>query len=203
MGRNTTGSITTGQAMRIELKYLFKNGYLVKNGHVSGNLSWNNGSSISIKSAFTESQKNIILTYTVTDRNSGQKSNYEETIYFDSVPSNLGKGRIYYFVCPESGQRCKILYMCYGSHVFKARKAYHNRIYYELQVQSKQYYYNERYFQVEKMLNKLYSERKSYYYKGRPTKRLKKLKKLQQDIVKLDQIRFLNFSSFLVAQLMG
>jgi len=203
MGRNTTGSITTGQAMRIELNYLFKNGYLVKNSHVSGNISWNNGSKISIQSVFTESQKYIILNYTVTDRYSGQKSDYEETIYFDSVPSNLGKGHIYYFICPESGQRCKILYMCYGSHKFKARKAYKYRIYYFLQVQSKKFYNNERYFQVEKKLNKLGTERKSYYYNGQPTKRLKRKMKLQQDLEKLDSIRFEFFSEYLAAQLMG
>lgn len=196
MGRYTTGYISTGQAMRIELNYLFKKGYIKKNCHISGSLSWNNGNSINIETIYTNEEKYILLKYTNTSWE-GEKKHIETKIQLFAIPSNLGKGEVLYFICPQSGRLCRILYKCYGSLIFKCRRAYSIRIYYSTQMQSKHFYYNEKYFQVEKMLNKLESERRSYYYKGKPTKRLNKIIKLQQDLESLDSIRFNFLQNFL------
>jgi hypothetical protein len=200
MGRHTTGIITTGQACRIELKYLLKQGYIQKDCRIPRTLSWSDGSSMQIYSVYTNSEKYIKLTYTLTERATGKKFEYDYEIELVEIPSNLGKGNVLFFVCPESYNRCRILYRCYGYHKFKCRKAYRTRIYYNLQIQSEHYYNNERYFRTEEKLNKLESERRSYYYKGKPTKRLKRILKLQQDLQRLDSIRFSFFSEYLISQ---
>ena len=54
MGRFSTGAITTGEAQRIELSWLIKQGWISKGGIISGTLSWNNGSEISINTEIKE-----------------------------------------------------------------------------------------------------------------------------------------------------
>jgi hypothetical protein len=46
MGRWSTGAITTDGAIKLELSYLLKNGYIKKGYNTSASLSWTDGSSI-------------------------------------------------------------------------------------------------------------------------------------------------------------
>ena len=41
MGRSATGIETTWSSRRLDLKFLFKNGYLQKNKTLSGKIEWN------------------------------------------------------------------------------------------------------------------------------------------------------------------
>jgi hypothetical protein len=179
MGRNSTGSITTGEALRIELSYLIKKGLVKKGCQIAATMEWTNGSRISIESDFRKDEYWLRLIYTLTD-NTNEKYNYDYKIYFCRQPSNLGTGDILYFICPESGERARILYKCYGSHKWKHRKAYRNRIYYKSQISSKLDYWNDRYWQLEDRIKKLESEhRNQTYYKGESTKFALKLFKLK------------------------
>ena len=129
MGRHSTGACTTGEVHRIELSYLLRQGFIRKNGKVSGTLSWNSGGSISFESAFTEEERYIRLVYYLESSYSGEKTNHDYKILLTTIPSNLGRGEIIYFVCPATGRRARILYRCYGSPIWKCRAAYHYRIY--------------------------------------------------------------------------
>jgi hypothetical protein len=53
-----------------------------------------------------------------------------------SAPSNLGKGFVWYFVCPRPGKRCRKLYL--ADTYFYHREAFHGCMY-ESQTQSKKY----------------------------------------------------------------
>ncbi len=94
------------------------------------------------------------LDYTKTIEGEKRKINYK--IQSETLSSNLGKGEIYYFVCPFSFKRCKVLYMGYGSLYFKSRKAYRHRIYYASKLSSYLDKHNDKYWSLERRLEKLY-----------------------------------------------
>ena len=94
-----------------------------------------------------------------------------------NIPSNLGKGVVWYFLCPQTKKRCRKLYLIGG--YFLHREAFKGCMY-ESQTKSK--YYR----QIEKMLNTFYKTDDLYSqiykkhfkrtYAGRPTKRYLRLK---------------------------
>jgi len=51
-----------------------------------------------------------------------QQRNY--LFHFTAIPSNLGKGEVWYFVCPCTRKKCRILYLWGNSTVFAHRSAY-------------------------------------------------------------------------------
>lgn len=189
MGRQSTGAISTREACRIELNFLLRQGLIKKGYSLQGQLSWTNGNEISIITSYTEEEKYIRLIYTLTET-TGEKKKYDYKIKFAEVPSNLGRGSILYFICPVSWNYCRILYKCYGSHIWKSRKAYTIRIYYENQNCSKYDYFNTRYWQIEKQINKQEAQKKSYFYKGIETKRFLKLLKLREKKEKFEELRW-------------
>ena len=190
MGRHSTGSATASGAMRIELSFLLKKGYIKKDCIITGTLSWNNDSRISIESCYTESQKYIRLVYTTTYHNTGGKKDFDYKIYFTTIPSNLGKGEVVYFICPSTGRKARILYKCYGSDTWKSRFAYKNRIYYYSQTQSRHDYHNSRYWEIDKELEKLYSQNKKKKYRGMKTNWLKRANRLEAKQEEHDFLRW-------------
>ncbi len=189
MGRNSTGALIIGEIHRIELSYLIKNNFIQKGCTISFTLSWTNGSNISIVSCYYPDDICLQLNYTLTDLD-GKKFKYDYKIYLVERPSNLGIGNVLYFVCPTSGNLCRILYRCYGSHIWKSRFAYRNRIYYSSQISSKLNYYNDRYWELDKTLKKLREKRRNYYYKNSKTKRFKRIEKLEKQQYRFDELRW-------------
>lgn len=189
MGRYSTGAITTGEAQRIEISYLFKQGFISRGKIISGSLSWNNGSSIGIQSEITEGNQEIRLQYQ-NKSYSGETNNLDYKIMLTSIPSNLGRGRIWYFICPISGRKSRILYKCYGSLYFKSRKAYQGRIYYSCQIANKNNLHNERYFSLEKEIEKLKPHIKKGHYQGKETRLQGRIRKLEAEKEYHDFIRF-------------
>ena len=120
----------------------------------AGTTSWNTGASITFLLSKDETGICLELIYSKTIKEKKESFNYKVRIV--SVPSNLGKGNNYYFTCPISGKRCKILYMAYGSNYFKCRNAYQNRIYYLCQLSSRLNLNNDIYWRVERQLKTLY-----------------------------------------------
>ncbi|GAB3494013.1 hypothetical protein GCM10027341_09660 [Spirosoma knui] len=186
MGRNSTGAYTTGDCLRIELSYLLKAGYLIRGKLTSGTLSWNwNGQPTGSISIFCiwpiepAKRPSIQLVYTVTDRTTGEKEDRNDTVYLEARPSNLGKGDVLYFICPSSGQRCRILYKAYGCPIWKSRQSYQHRIYYRAQQSSKREKANNRFWQLEDHIKKLQGKRKAGTYRGKPTKRAERIGRME------------------------
>lgn len=180
MGRWGTGAFTTGEALRIELSYLLRQGFVRKGHEVSGMLSWTNWDSIGIASTYNNDKKQIRLNYTLTFRNTGEKESCGQVIQLTTIPSNLGRGEIVYFVCPITGRRARILYKCYGSKIWKSRGAYRNRIYYPSQQCSKHDYHNTRYWALEKELDKCQAISKKKHYQGKETRIRRRIKLLRE-----------------------
>ncbi len=197
MPKNSTGAFTTGEAKKIEMSFLFKYGYIEKGKIISKVLNWvdgqgNSNGKIGITSVFTEDEKYIELNYILTEHN-GDKYDRKYKVYITGVKSNLGKGFNYYFLCPLSNRRCKILYGAYGSHYFKSRESYQNRIYYDCQIVSKYYYPMQRYFALDKKLQKLCREKHRESYNGAKTRSVKRIDKVEQDLYYWDVIRMKGF----------
>ncbi len=191
MGRRSTGAYTTGEVKRIELSYLIKQGYLVKGKKTTGILSWtNNDSTISIDTYFYEGEKYIQLSYTSTNPKEGTKKLFNYKIDIVAIPSNLGNGEVLYFVCPVSGNRCRILYKAYNSDIWKSRDAYQNRIYYSLQQCSKLDRYNTKYWILEKRLTKHPMKRVYETYRGIASKTAIKNKRMWQEMERMDKLRW-------------
>jgi hypothetical protein len=189
------------QCKRIDIGYLFKNGFIENHCEIYKNLSWFNFSgslngTIRIESTFTDLDKSITLIYTASNQ-TGLTENISYKINLIGVPSNLGKGNVYYFECPLTKRRCRILYLAYGSLVFKSRYAYNEPIYYEAQVCSKRDYANTRYWKLRKEFEKLSSKEFRIYYDRKHTRSFKRLVEIRKKLLYFGNARFQNLSRFL------
>ncbi len=177
MGRHKTGATTTTQVLRIELSYLLKNNYLQNGQKIIKLLSWTSKDNIRLESYLNDGSGYLNLIYTLTTPE-GIKTEHNDKVEITSTPSNLGKGKVLYFVCPQTSKRCRILYKCYDSEIWKSREAYKNRIYYNTQICTKFYYHTERYYDLERQLRDFKKPIKSHY-QGKTTKRAIQYQRLQ------------------------
>jgi len=125
---------------------------------------------VSIKVSTDIENPFIELKYSI----SGTELNYR--IYFEFVPSNLGKGNIWYFSCPRSNTRCRKLYLING--YFQHRTAYNKGCYQTQTLGTKDKYLIRQFDKLQKSnkaKKQLYSKYFKKYYKGKPTKRYLKL----------------------------
>lgn len=199
MGRRHKIIARVEKCLKLDISFLFKNKIIVpgKNVGVKYILNDKNGdlkSSFLIESTFDEKEKFIRLKYGYSDRKTeNEEMNYR--INLQGVKSNLGKGMIYYFVCPRSKLRCRMLYLAYNSKYFMARNAYENLIYYDCQRYSKKYYSNSRYFDVKDEYDKIVKSNYRSSYNGKKTKSLKRLEKLKMRVDILNHKRLLVFGA--------
>lgn len=175
MGRWATYPTTTDSLRRIEISFLKKYNYLNPDSTKSGQIIWTsqNGDKNTI---------GIIVT-TLSDRGSARlyythngDNKIDYTVQLVTRPSNLGKGVIWYFVCPKTGRLCRNLYLYCG--YFLHRSAF--GLMYDCQIESKRmrccsklgkYWRDEPYQQI-------YSRYFKTHYRGKPTKRYTRLNKV-------------------------
>lgn len=194
MGRYGTGAINVRAAQRLELRWLRKQLYFKcfgQNFELYGYhkqvITWTDGNKIDIEVRNTKTGLYLILSYTIITRSSEQiYMNYK--VQIERVPSNLGAGEVLYFRCPVSNNRCRILYRVYGSHYFKSMKAYKTRIYYPVQMASKNYLLLERRNIALDKYKALPGTRKQTTFKGKPTKRFIKKEALHDKYIELEDL---------------
>jgi|LauGreSuBDMM15SN_2_FD.fasta_scaffold121587_2 hypothetical protein len=148
-------------------------GYLnngIKTGVISWSISGEVHSRIGIKSTIFEHLKYITFEYT----QNGENINYDVRI--ESIPSNLGKGEILYFICPSTGKQCRKLY--HHSKYFLHREAF-RYFYYDKQIESKKSRYLVSIFDKAFLKDEIYEEQYKKHFKthynGKLTKRYKKI----------------------------
>jgi hypothetical protein len=158
------------EALQIHISKLKGWGYLDPEQIKSGTLNWSrNGNpigSISIKVNTHSEQPYIELDYKYRE----EPRNYK--VYLTSTPSNLNRGEIWYFICPQTKKRCRKLYLIGG--YFLHREAF-NGCMYETQTQSKKYRQLDKtlgaYFKIDNLYSELYKKNFKKTYAGKPTKR--------------------------------
>lgn len=167
MGRPSTGAITTNGAYRIELKKLQIIGMVQEGKIVEAVLRFNADFSVTIIVNYINDTPYMILRYRWI-QTSTTKRLIDDFVYMEKRLSNIGKGHVYYFLCPETNQRCRTLFKCYGSNHFKCFKAYKSQLYYDSQLCSN---WNDRYWHCFRKLEQMDQRRDTYTYAGRITKR--------------------------------
>lgn len=173
-------------ALQINITLLKKWGYLKPNQLKNGILKWSrNGvetARISIFSNTLTEQPYITLDYLY--KNEPQ----QYSIDLVSVPSNLGKGVVWYFLCPQTTKRCRKLYSIGG--YFLHREAF-NGCMYETQTQSKKYRQLDKtlgvYFRTDDLYSQLYQKHFKKTYAGKPTK---KYLRIMEQIQKAESIPY-------------
>lgn len=186
MGRDYTGRHLTTSCRRLELSVLKKNKSIVKGRIIQSIQTWTDGSKIKLTAYYTEQDKYLQLEYNTSD---GLEVSYK--VHLLERPSNLGKGKVLYLVCPCSGRLSRKLYMAYDSPRFKSIKAYNNRIYYRGQLASKKHKYNQKYWSLLNHLESKPVKRHQTHYKGIPTKRYLREVELENKLEYFDDMRIL------------
>lgn len=137
-----------------------------KTGVIKWSRNGNPSGSISYQIYNQDPEPFLILDYTYN----GEPRRYQ--IQLVSRPSNLGKGRVWYFLCPSTKQLCRKLYSISG--YFLHRKAFTGCMY-DSQIQSKVYRgfgkvlgYS---LKVEKLHEQLNRKHFKKTYAGKPTKK--------------------------------
>lgn len=150
--------------------------YLKPSQCMSGNLIWKrNGvetGSITIYLNFWTEDPNMVLSY----RCNGVDVSY--VVQMVSVPANIGKGVVWYFICPRTGVRCRKLHFVDG--YFYHRSAFRGCMY-EKQTYSrsdrslcKQF---DEAFAPDHFYDQVYARYFKKTYASRPTKRYRRLLK--------------------------
>jgi hypothetical protein len=143
MAKSPTFPTLYDDALQISITTLKELEFLKPEQNKIGELTWsrygNKTASIIIKvNTFTE-QPFIELDYKYGDKTINYK------IQLVSMPSNLGKGLIWYFLCPKTNKRCRKLYSIGG--YFLHRQAFKGCMY-ESQTISKKYRELRRAFKI-------------------------------------------------------
>lgn len=170
----------------VSVSFLTKNGYLKPNQWRSGTITWSRDGyetgSISIRVSTQPESPYLELDY----KCNGIPINYR--VQLVSAPSNLGKGVVWYFVCPHTGKRCRKLYL--ADTYFYHRSAFRGCMY-EKQTQSKRYRQLDKtlgvYFRTEQLYEQLHKKHFKKQYAGKPTK---KYLKLYRQIQKAESIPY-------------
>lgn len=196
-GRGNGNTITVDEATKLDISYLLKYQYIQKGNKVIFNLSWTNGSIISCESVYNTNDIYLRLSYSVTNKQTNEKKDFDYKIYIAKLKSNLGKGEVLFFCCPESKRYCRKLFMCYGYQKFKHRLEYNNRIYYKTQNISKVQLNDNRYFAIDKKINKFNNMRATLNYKGKETKRHIHTIKLLNKKAEIDNLRNIDLDKWL------
>lgn len=174
MPRFPTLALTFDDALQISIDKLKVWGYINSDGPKQGTLSWSNRGGIcgkiSIASGRYKEHPFIRLDYLHNDKA------VSYTVDMVSVPSNLGKGEIWYFVCPYTNKRCRILYSI--GEKFLHREAYKGYLY-ESQKQSKRMRQLDKAYGhalgSERLYEQLFQKHRKKCYAGKPTKRYARL----------------------------
>lgn len=183
------------EALQISISKLKEWEYLNPEQIKSGTITWSrNGSqtgSISIKVNTHSEQPYIELDYKYRD----EPRNYKVSLV--SKPSNLGKGLIWYFLCPQTNKRCRKLYSIGG--YFLHREAF-NGCMYETQTQSKKYRQLDKtlgaYFRTDELYNQLHQKHFKKTYAGKPTK---KYLRIMEQIQKAESIPYHEIERFMLS----
>jgi len=170
----------------VSITFLTKHGYLKPNQLKASSVHWSrNGENIgSISIGVCTHSENLFLEL---DYKCNQVP-IKYKVQLVSVPSNLGKGVIWYFVCPRTGKRCRKLYL--ADTYFYHREAFKGCMY-EKQTQSKKSRYLDKmlgaYFKTDQLYEQLYKKNFKKQYAGKPTKNYLKL---TQQIQKAESVSY-------------
>ena len=185
MGRWSYGGKTEADDVKkIETSFLKKHGYFC--GWKSGTITWTSGwsenkSSVGIEVSVMNNENYLRIHYTQTDRDSGEKKAFDYRIPLTTTLCHFG-GRRYWFTCPwyrngiYCGRRVGVLYK--DGDYFACRHCYD--LTYNSRKQNRKYRYHPLFsiLDIDQKIEKLEEKIRTPYYRGRPTKKQRRLEQL-------------------------
>ena len=183
------------EALQLSITKLKEWEYLNPEQFKSGTVNWSRNEhltgSISIQVNTKTSLPYIELNYKYQD----EPRSYKVSLV--SQPSNLGRGLIWYFLCPKTNKRCRKLYSIGG--YFLHREAFKGCLY-ETQTQSKKYRQLDKilgaYFKSDNLYTELYKKNFKKSYAGKPTK---KYLRIMEQIHKAESIPYQEIEKVLLS----
>jgi hypothetical protein len=141
----------------VSIFFLAKHGYLKSNQLKTGSIHWsrNDEKTGSISICVCTYSENSFIEFDYKCN----KQPVKYRVQLVSVLSNLGKGFVWYFICPRTGMRCRKLYL--ADTYFYHRLAFSGCMY-EKQTQSKKSRYLNQmlraYFETDQLYEQLYKK---------------------------------------------
>ncbi len=163
----------------VNISFLKKHGYLKPSQYQNGTITWSRGEGdnkiITAQISITVNTKSETPFICLNYKCNGNSIDYRVELI--SIPSNLGKGAVWFFVCPHTGKRCRKLYLV--GEKFLHREAFKNCMYMK-QTLSKRWRSWSNIFEIDKFYEQIYRKNFKKSYGGEPTKRyLKLLKRIE------------------------
>jgi len=180
---------TVEDCRSMSISFLKMHDYLSENSCRPGGISWKNcygeeTSSIGIVVSTFEGEKYVRFYYTVTNRSSGEKTDYDYKVALTTTRCNFGGVR-YWFICPLSrngvycGRRVGMLYSPPGSHYYGCRHCFD--LSYESRNESRLGRIGQLGYllKAERQIEELSSRVKRSFYAGKPTRKYRRLIRMQ------------------------
>ena len=166
---------TADACCKLEMPYIRKRGMF--SGVATEKISWINSKSgketaVGLTVDVSTNEPNIRLVYTITDRE-GNKTDYDYMVSLLTTSCNFG-GIRYWFGCPSCGRRVAVLYLAPGDIYFKCRHC--NNLSYWSRNRCKL----ESWGHFSREIDKLRGEIKRWTWRGRPTRKVRKLQALER-----------------------
>mgnify|MGYP000280052869 CR=1 FL=1 len=173
MPRYSSYPVLLDEVLTLKIKNLKNYGLIEKGKIFKRSIRWS--SSRGSKSEILVKVDNVRNVVTLKYTADGTKICYD--VLLITKTSNLGKGQVYYFLCPNTNKLCRNLYL--ANNYFLHRTASKGAMY-DCQTQSKISRSLIKtfsvYFKIDECYNEIYSKNFKTFYKGKPTKRYLALK---------------------------
>ena len=177
---------TVEESRSVSISFLKKHGYFSEPCSMSGRIFWKNyygeeTSSIGITvSTLDDVGCFVRFYYTVIDRKTGEKTDYDYKVALTTTPCNFGGVR-YWFICPLSrngvycGRRVAKLYLAPGANYYGCRHCYN--LSYESRNECRLGRFGQLGYilKAERQVQELSEKVKRWTYRGRPTRKAKRI----------------------------
>jgi hypothetical protein len=187
-GYRLGAKITVEEATKLNIVKLKEFGLL--KGYGASTLTWTyrlSGRQNSIGIIVDTNELYAKVNYTNTNRSTGKKTDYDYKIQLTTTPCHFGGVR-YWFICPlvingaYCGRRTGTLYIVSGGNYFGCRHCY------DLSYESRNENHSGRfgqmgyYLKAERQKEELRDQIKRWTWRGRPTRKVRKLQSLERKI---------------------
>lgn len=178
---------TVEDCRSVSISFLKKHDYFC--GYRSGRIFWTNSmgeetGSIGVVVSIMDGENFVRFYYTVTDRSSGEKTEYDYKVRLTATPCNFG-GLRYWFICPLSrngvycGRRAAKLYKAPGAYYFGCRHCYDLSYESRNETRTGMFGVFGQVLKAERQTEELYGQIKRWTHRGKPTRKARRLRALE------------------------
>lgn len=181
MGRYATYPTAIESLKMISIADLKRMKLLTPNSLINTDINWTNQytkektGSISVSIILKENEGTITFDYKYRD-----SEEIKYTANLITRPSNLGNGKLWFFICPHTGKVCRKLHLINGYFLHRTANP---QLMYAKQIESKKMREWSKRFGFmfdDEVYTEIYSKHFKSHYNGKPTKRFLKLSKISQ-----------------------